>query len=113
MVNTLIKLGADLHQRSTGKFFCPTDQKSTRTHLSLFLNNTFLTTDTNYEGDFYFGEYPLSIAACLNQPACVGLLIAEGADTNKQDSNGNTVIHMLVIYDNLVNIASNNKYFFI
>jgi ankyrin repeat protein len=29
-------------------------------------------------------------------------LIAMGADPNKQDFNGNTVLHMLVIYNNLV-----------
>ena len=52
-------------------------------------------------GYSYFGEYALSFAAILNQEECVRLLIAKKADPNKQDSNGNTVLHMLVINDNL------------
>ena len=52
-------------------------------------------------GNAYLGEYPLSFAAVTNQPDCVRLLIAGGADPNKQDFNGNTVLHMLVINDNL------------
>jgi transient receptor potential cation channel subfamily V member 5 len=58
--------------------------------------------ETNYMGYSYFGEYPLSFAAILNQEECVRLLLARGADPNKQDSNGNTATHMIVINDNLV-----------
>ena len=50
----------------------------------------------------YFGEYPLSFAACLGQEECVRLLIAKGANPNLQDSNGNTVMHMMVIHDKKV-----------
>ena len=61
--------------------------------------------NTNYVGNAYFGEYPLTFAAILNQPESLRLLIAHKADPNKQDFNGNTVLHLLVIYDNLeVNI---------
>lgn len=49
----------------------------------------------------YWGEYPLSFAACLGQEECYRLLLARGADPDKQDTNGNTVMHMLVIYKTL------------
>lgn len=57
---------------------------------------------TDYEGYCYFGEYPLSFAAVLQQEESVRLLIAKGADTNCQDSNGNTPLHMCVIYNRIV-----------
>jgi len=57
---------------------------------------------TNYEGYCYFGEYPLSFAAVLQQEESVRLLVAKGANTNCQDSNGNTALHMCVIYNRLV-----------
>lgn len=47
----------------------------------------------------YWGEYPLAFAACLGQEECYRLVLAKGADPNGQDTNGNTVLHMLVIYD--------------
>ena len=50
----------------------------------------------------YWGEYPLGFAACLGQEECVRLLLAKGADPNVQDTNGNTVMHMLVIHDSKV-----------
>lgn len=56
----------------------------------------------------YFGEYPLSFAACLGQEECVRLLVAKGANPNYQDSNGNTVMHMLVIHDRKV--GTGNSY---
>ena len=59
----------------------------------------------------YFGEFPLSFAACLGQEECARLLIAKGANPNLQDSNGNTVMHMLVIHDKKVGILSNVKIF--
>lgn len=52
----------------------------------------------------YWGEYPLSFAACLGQEECYRLILARGADPNGQDTNGNTVLHMLVIYEKLVSI---------
>ena len=100
MVKFLLVHGADVHQRCCGKFFCPDDQKnsqdnSTKQEMPIFSVNT------NYMSYAYFGEYPLSFAAILNQDECVRLLIAKGADPNKQDFNGNTVLHMLVINNNL------------
>ena len=45
----------------------------------------------------YWGEYPLSFAACLGSQDCYKLLLAKGANPNKQDSNGNSTLHMTVI----------------
>ena len=50
----------------------------------------------------YWGEYPLSFAACLGQEECYRLILARGANPDNQDTNGNTVLHMLVIYKNQV-----------
>lgn len=50
----------------------------------------------------YWGEYPLSFAACTNQMDCVRLLRAKKADPNRQDTNGNTVLHLMVIHENKV-----------
>ena len=50
----------------------------------------------------YWGEYPLCFAACLGQEECYRLIMAKGADPNLQDSNGNTVMHLLVIHDKVV-----------
>jgi len=50
----------------------------------------------------YWGEYPLSFAACLGQEECVRLLHAKGADVNMKDSNDNTALHIVVIHDNEV-----------
>ncbi|XP_067864619.1 uncharacterized protein [Heptranchias perlo] len=45
---------------------------------------------------FYFGGYPLSLAACTNQVDVVTFLIDHGADPRAQDRAGNTVLHALV-----------------
>ena len=101
MAKMLLKHGADVHQRACGKFFCPEDQKSERID-NLLSEYASLPSETDYSGYFYYGEYPLSWAAVLNQVECVRLLVAYGANVNKQDSNGNTALHMLVISNNLV-----------
>ncbi|KAM3936347.1 transient receptor potential cation channel subfamily V member 1-like isoform 1-T2 [Leptodactylus fuscus] len=48
---------------------------------------------------FYFGELPLSLAACTNQPDIVHYLLNNPhrrADLSAKDSHGNTVLHALV-----------------
>ena len=60
-----------------------------------------LPTETNYSGHVYWGEYPLSFAACLEMDDCYRLLLAKNADPNRRDSNGNTVIHMCVIVNKM------------
>lgn len=50
----------------------------------------------------YYGELPLAFAACTNQADCYRLLRAKRADPNQKDTNGNTVLHMTVIHENMV-----------
>ncbi|XP_073697545.1 transient receptor potential cation channel subfamily V member 1-like [Garra rufa] len=80
-VEMLVKKGADVHAKACGKFFQP-----------------------NQETCFYFGELPLSLAACTNQPDIVDFLMDnpyQAVDVRKRDSHGNTVLHALVsIADN-------------
>lgn len=81
-VELLVEKGADVHAQARGRFFQPRDEG----------------------GYFYFGELPLSLAACTNQPDMVHYLTENGhkkADLRRQDSRGNTVLHALVhIADN-------------
>ncbi|CAL8276850.1 unnamed protein product [Arctogadus glacialis] len=76
-VKLLVSKGADVHARAFGKFF--QQQKGP---------------------SFYFGELPLSLAACTNQPAVVDYLMENEhrpADVRLRDSRGNAVLHALVL----------------
>lgn len=64
-------------------------------------SNEFNTFSTDYNGYAYWGEYPLSFAACLGLADCYKLLLAKGADPDRQDSNGNATLHMTVIADRI------------
>uniref|UniRef100_A0A8C5P6M8 Transient receptor potential cation channel subfamily V member 4 n=1 Tax=Leptobrachium leishanense TaxID=445787 RepID=A0A8C5P6M8_9ANUR len=81
-VELLVEKGADVHAQARGRFFQPKDEG----------------------GYFYFGELPLSLAACTNQPDIVHYLTENAhkkADLRRQDTRGNTVLHALVaIADN-------------
>ncbi|XP_050427082.1 uncharacterized protein LOC126837283 isoform X2 [Adelges cooleyi] len=100
MVKVLMDSGANLNERCFGNFMCPEDQKASRSD-SLDHEWVNVCPDTNYEGYVYWGEYPLSFAACLGQEESYRLMLARGADPNNQDTNGNTVLHMLVIYEKI------------
>ncbi|CAD5218123.1 unnamed protein product [Bursaphelenchus okinawaensis] len=101
MVSYLLSKGAEINQRCYGAFFSPDDQISSRTdsleHEYVEVNSD----DTDYKGKMYFGEYPLAFAACTNQIDCYRILRAHKADPNSRDTNGNTVLHMTVIHENL------------
>ncbi|VDM45663.1 unnamed protein product [Toxocara canis] len=100
MVYFLLRRGADVNARCYGAWFCPDDQKSSRTD-SLEHESVELSLSTDYAGRMYFGEYPLSLAACTNQTDCFRLLIAKKANPNLKDTNGNTVLHLIVIHNQI------------
>ncbi|XP_075699024.1 transient receptor potential cation channel subfamily V member 6-like [Rhinoderma darwinii] len=78
LVKLLIRKGADVcSPRAIGSFF-------------------------SYSPDnlFYFGEHILSFAACTNNEAIVRLLIENGASVRVQDSDGNTILHILALQPN-------------
>ncbi|XP_056140690.1 transient receptor potential cation channel subfamily V member 1 [Lampris incognitus] len=75
-VQLLVSKGADVHAKASGKFFQQHDGPS-----------------------FYFGELPLSLAACTNQPQVVDFLMENKSprvDIQQTDSQGNMVLHALV-----------------
>ncbi|ALC44528.1 nan [Drosophila busckii] len=100
MVKYLLDANADVQERCCGAFMSAEDTKASRTD-SPDHEYVALTPMTNYDGYVYWGEYPLSFAACLSQEECFRLVLARGADPDFQDTNGNTVLHMLVIYEKL------------
>ncbi|XP_065708933.1 transient receptor potential cation channel subfamily V member 2-like isoform X2 [Patagioenas fasciata] len=78
LVKLLVENGADVHARAHGEFF-----------------------RKKKEGIyFYFGELPLSLAACTNQFEVVEYLLNnphQKARIQEQDTQGNTVLHALVM----------------
>ncbi|CAI5451548.1 unnamed protein product [Caenorhabditis angaria] len=97
-VSLLLRIGVDLNQRCYGAFFCAEDQKSSRSD-SLEHEYVDLTKNTNYTGNMYYGEYPLSFAVCTGQADLFRLLLAKKANLNSQDTNGNTLLHLCVIHN--------------
>ncbi|XP_038140772.1 transient receptor potential cation channel subfamily V member 1-like [Cyprinodon tularosa] len=76
-VQLLVTMGADLQAKANGTFF-----------------------QWGEKCGFYFGELPLSLAACTNQPKMVSFLMDNNhrkADPTDKDSQGNTVLHALVV----------------
>ncbi|XP_075706994.1 transient receptor potential cation channel subfamily V member 3-like [Rhinoderma darwinii] len=75
IVKYLLDKGAEVNVRAHGLFFNPKSR--------------------NY--GFYFGETPLALAACTNQPGVVKRLMEDSKTiVTIQDSFGNTVLHALV-----------------
>ncbi len=60
-------------------------------------------------GHAYYGEYPLAFAAAFGHIEIYDFLIEHGADPNMQDSYGNTVLHMLVIRNQIVSLKILDK----
>lgn len=58
--------------------------------------------NSKYEALAYYGEYPLAFAACFASKEIYDYLIEKDADPNLQDTNGNTVLHVLIINNKLV-----------
>ncbi|XP_045433667.1 transient receptor potential cation channel subfamily V member 5 isoform X2 [Pipistrellus kuhlii] len=77
LVRALLAHGASVSARATGTAF----------HLSP-------------HNQIYFGEHPLSFAACVGSEEIVRLLIEHGANIRAQDSLGNTVLHILIFQPN-------------
>ena len=61
---------------------------------------------SQYESLAYYGEYPLALAACFSNKEVYDYLIDQGGDPNLQDTNGNTVLHVLVINNRIVSLKS-------
>ncbi|KAJ6657253.1 hypothetical protein lerEdw1_002620 [Lerista edwardsae] len=84
LVTLLVRNNADVHARACGKFF-----------------------QQNTKGlGFYFGELPLSLAACTNQVDVVQYLLEnpyQKARPTEKDGLGNTVLHALVTVANDTN----------
>ncbi|GIL76046.1 hypothetical protein Vretimale_5686 [Volvox reticuliferus] len=75
MVKFLVQNGADVRARAYGSFFQPGSA-------------------------VYYGEYPLSFAACTGQKDIVSYLKRHGARVNHdRDQWGNTALHMCVYHD--------------
>uniref|UniRef100_A0A915EQ02 Uncharacterized protein n=1 Tax=Ditylenchus dipsaci TaxID=166011 RepID=A0A915EQ02_9BILA len=64
LTNYLLQHGADIKQRCYGAFFCPDDQKGSRTD-SLEHEYVELSLKTDYTGRMYYGEYPLAFAELI------------------------------------------------
>lgn len=114
--------GFDVNQRSCGgKFIGGFNSKLTNSMIQ----------QSKYEGLAYYGEYPLAFAACFASKEIYDYLVEKGADPNLQgwqinirncfifllrgkiirnffsffshlDTNGNTVLHVLVINNKIV-----------
>ncbi|CAH3196355.1 unnamed protein product, partial [Porites evermanni] len=83
------RCGADVNARAQGRFFMPEDCKDKMKQV------------TDYEGYAYYGEYPASFAACFESKEMYDYLIRKGADPNRQDTFGNTVLHLCVIHNKI------------
>ena len=93
---------AQLDQRATGRFFRPNDLKDPK-QIKL--------KPSNYEGEVYYGEYPLAFAASVGNTQIYDYLIEESlknrsgqghVNPNAKDSFGNTVVHMVIIHNQKV-----------
>lgn len=90
VAEAIIACGVNIHIRARGTFFLPTDQQHDRP-----------TKVTNFEGLAYLGEYALAWAACNSNEGIYNLLLTKGADPDAPDRFGNTVLHMVVVQNQM------------
>ena len=100
LVKWLLDIGSDFHRRCYGNFFCCDDQKAHRGD-SKDHEPVDVPLKTNYLGYVSWGEYPMNFAAVLNQEEIFRLILAKGGNFDLQDTNGCTVTHIMVVYDNI------------
>jgi transient receptor potential cation channel subfamily V protein 6 len=74
-----------------GTFFLPRDQSTSRP-----------VRYTNYEGLAYLGEYHLAWAACYANESIYNSILEKGGNPDARDTFGNTVLHMVVVWDRMV-----------
>ena len=64
-------------------------------------SNDLLVSNESFEGYVSWGEYPMNFAAVLDQEEIYRLILAKGGNFDLQDTNGCTVTHIMVVYDNI------------
>lgn len=107
-VKLLVQKGADVQAKANGKFFQRNAGlgfyfgKSLKVPRSYNLYSGILWPNCVIKFIFVcpIGELPLSLAACTNQPNIVSFLMENPyrrADLTDKDSQGNTVLHTLVV----------------
>ena len=94
----LVERGSLVSHRAQGTFFLPVDQQESHR------NDQFCSHETDYKGDTYYGEYPLSFAASLGNKEMYSYLLSRGANPDAKDSFGNTALHMMVIHKQSVSV---------